>query len=82
MSVTTPGLGSACLLAVSQSTDTRLWQRKHRVYCGVQSKENGQLMFKRPSILMAFREGFLKTQCEGGGFRTYHQLMLKSTNFV
>lgn len=55
---------------------------KHGVYCRAQSKENGQLMFKRPSILMAFREGFLKTQCEGGGFRAYHQLVLKSTNFV
>ena len=55
---------------------------KHSVYCRVQSKESGQLMFKRPSILMAFREGFLKTQCEGGGFRAYHQLVLKSANFV
>ena len=40
MSVTTPGLGSACLLAVSQSTDTRLWQRK--APCLLRGAEQGE----------------------------------------
>ena len=40
MSVTTPGLGSACLLAVSQSNDTRLWQRK--APCLLRGAEQGE----------------------------------------
>ena len=37
-------------------------EEKCSIYCKFSSKENGQLILKRPNFLMAFKGGFLKTK--------------------
>lgn len=50
MSVTTPGLGSACLLAVSQSTDNQVVAKESTVFtAGCRARRMDSLCSKDPA---------------------------------
>ena len=49
------------------------------IYCRAPSKENGQLMLKKPKLPSGFQGRVFKvSQCEGGVFRVRDQLMHNS----
>ena len=61
---------------LSQSTDTGCGEGKYSIYCRASSKENRQLMIKRPKFLDGFQERVFKGNIWGEGCRGHDFLLI------